>query len=396
MRLAASAKAGYYPINEQAVVDLVKHLYLKAAKPEKPNDKIQILDPCAGEGSAAKQIAEALGIPNQGIYTCELDKGRSEKILENIPGGNHIGPASYFGSQITGFSFGLAFVNPPFDFEYGGGRREEQSFVERAARQLCSHGVMVMVCPLMAFIGNRPFIEFFDSMFEEISIYKLSDELREYNEIVVFAKKRKVQLPSAEIYGHGELHAIKAQWTGYLTFQNIPPLGTVQPVWVNGNADFYKRETELRTYEVPRCWKPSTFKKTTHTDEELAAAIANSPLNKHIQEVKVSGPARPPLPLDKGHLGLILASGMLDGPVMGPHGVHIVRGSSHKVEYHNKEASKSEENPDTGAVTTTDVFSQKPVTVIRCVDRRGTIWTFSSESEEKLLEDDAHQEETGW
>jgi hypothetical protein len=69
---------------------------------------------------------------------------------------------------------------------------------------------------------------------------------------------------------------------------------------------------------------------------------------------------------------------MLDGVVDGPHGPHVVRGSSSKFTYHNKELSGSEENPDTGAVTTKDVFSERMVTIIRCVTQDGTIHTFSN------------------
>lgn len=73
---------------------------------------------------------------------------------------------------------------------------------------------------------------------------------------------------------------------------------------------------------------------------------------------------------------------MLDGVVDGPHGVHVVRGSSHKKEYHNKEASKSEEDPETGVVTTKDVYSERLVTVIRCVEQDGVIYTHSSDAGE--------------
>lgn len=55
------------------------------------------------------------------------------------------------------------------------------------------------------------------------------------------------------------------------------------------------------------------------------------------------------------------------------------KGSSFKVEYHNKQASTSEENPDTGAVTTKDVYSQRMVTVIRAVADEGEIRSFSNE-----------------
>ena len=65
----------------------------------------------------------------------------------------------------------------------------------------------------------------------------------------------------------------------------------------------------------------------------------------------------------------------------------MVRGSSHKVEYHNKEMSTSEANPESGAVTTKDVFSQRMITVIRVVEQDGVIQTFSNEPTEKDLDD---------
>ena len=84
---------------------------------------------------------------------------------------------------------------------------------------------------------------------------------------------------------------------------------------------------------------------------------------------------------------------MLNGVVVGPHGVHVVRGSSHKVEYHNKELSTNEVNPDSGAVTTKDVFSQRMVTVIRVVEQDGKIATFSNSPEEEKDQDDQECDE---
>jgi hypothetical protein len=400
-RLGSQALAGFYPASPLAIGQLVKHLYCRLPSPERPKDTLQIIDPCAGEGLAVRQIAGALGIPNGHVYCVELDAARTETIKENVPGCNIIGPASFMGGvMITGYSFGVAYVNPPFDHEYGGGRREEQAFCEKAHKLLAIHGVMVLVCPLKAFVGNRDFVEFFDSRFEDVSVYKFPDganpdgtPIRPYNEIVVFGRKRRQDLPRDLLYKSGTLHLMQAQYNGYITLNSLPPLGAVQPAhYTNGNPS-YDREADLRTFEVPPCWRPNTFKKITLTDDELVAEVGKSPLNRHLLEVTPREPDAPPLPLDKGHLGLMLASGKLDGPVEGPRGVHIVRGSSHKVEYHNKEASTSEENPDTGAVTTRDVFSQRPVTVIRCVDHRGVIWTHSNEPDEKALEDDARNEE---
>ena len=115
----------------------------------------------------------------------------------------------------------------------------------------------------------------------------------------------------------------------------------------------------------------------------MIEVVENSPLAKHLTAIEPREIPRPPLPLDKGHLGLILASGILDGVVDSPYGPHVVRGSSTKVEYYNKEASDSTEDPETGAVTTKDVFSQRMVTIIRCVTGDGTLHTYSNSPKEE-------------
>jgi hypothetical protein len=196
--------------------------------------------------------------------------------------------------------------------------------------------------------------------------------------VVLFGRKRKIEIPAGSLREHGTLHKREWQWRGYVQIENIPPLGAVQPTsWYRGNPS-YDRKEELDVWALERAWKPGTFKKTSLTEEELAAALEGSPLVRHLQEVKPIPVARPPLPLDKGHLGLILASGMLDGVVNTPHGPHVVRGSSTKVEYRNKAASSSTMNPETDAVTTKTVFSEKPVTIIRCVTGDGELYSFSN------------------
>jgi Uncharacterised methyltransferase family (DUF6094) len=389
VRLAAQAKLGWYPAAPEAIAELVKHLHVRPPDPDKRLDPVHILDPCAGEGRAIQQLADALGVDPGHIYAIELDAGRAESARSNLPGSHVLGPASFLGVQVSGQSFGLAYVNPPFDDELGGGRREEQAFAERATRLLVPRGVLVLVGPLKALAGNRPFFTFLDAHYDELGVYKFPDGHRPYNEIVVIGRKRREAIPADAVYQHGNLHRLGLTWDsggGYL-MGHLPALGQLQPVsWRNGHPS-PDREPALRTWEVPRTARPGTFKKTAFTDAELVAAVAASPLNALLREVKIPPPLSPPLPLDKGHLGLILASGMLNGIVEGPHGVHVVRGSSHKVEYHNKEQSSSEENPETGAVTTKDVFSQRMVTAIRVVEQDGTIRTFSNEPEVKDLDD---------
>ena len=313
-----------------------------------------------------------------------------------MPKHQHVGPAGFLGVQITGGSFGLVYCNPPFDTELGGGKREEQTFAEASTRKLVPKGILVLVCPLKALLGNREFVEFMDANYEELCVYKFPDgddqdgnTIRPYNEIIVIGKKRGTPIPTDKVEKYGKLHQMQFQWRGYIEMRSLPPIGGVQPKgWSNGSPS-YDREQDIRTWEIPHSWKPHVFKKIAFTEAELEAVIAESDLNKLLDEVPIPPPNAPPLPLDKGHLGLILASGMLDGVVEGPHGVHVVRGGSHKVEYHNKELSTSEVNPDSGAVTTKDVFSQRMVTVIRVVEQDGDILTFSNvfRSGRRILDD---------
>jgi hypothetical protein len=389
MRLAAQARLGFYPAAPAAIAELLKHLRVVPPDPARKNDATNVIDPCCGEGTAIHQIATGLGVADEYVHTVELDLARSDAAKALMPKHRHLGPASFLGSMITGHSMGLAYVNPPFDDELGGGRREEQSFAQAATRLLVPRGVLALVCPLRALVGNRNFCAFLDANFDESALYKFPDVCRPYNEIVFLGKKRRQELPVDAAQKAGPLHQMMAHWSGYVTIDGLPALGQPQPTsWHNGRPG-YEREPGLRVWDIPPSWAPSTFKKTAFTDAELLAAIEASPLNRVLLEVPAPPPNCPPLPLDKGHLGLILASGMLDGVVEGPHGVHVVRGSSHKVEYHNKEASSSEANPETGAVTTKDVYSQRMVTVIRCAAEDGTIHTFSNTPQEEKDEDDA-------
>jgi predicted RNA methylase len=383
---------GFYPAPTEAIAPLLKHLATAPANPDRKLDTLNILDPCAGEGLALKQIADGIGADH--VYAVELDQGRVNAIKANIPNANVIGPASFLGTQITFGSMSIAYVNPPFDAELGGGKREEQAFAEKATNNLKVGGILVLVCPLKALNGNQSFCTFIDRFYEDVAVYKFPDgqtedgkEIRSYNEIVVFGKKRKIELPLESARDIGCLHKMEFHWGYSGQMNSLPPLGARQPTsFANGRAS-YQIDDDIRTWEVPRTWKPHAFKKTMFTEAELIAEVAASPLGSLLKEVKIPPPAAPPLPLDKGHLGLILASGMLDGVVEGPHGVHVVRGSSHKVEYHNKPASSSEANPESGAVTTKDVFSQRMVTVIRVVADDGVIMTFSNEPKEKDTDD---------
>ena len=333
---------------------------------------ISILDPCCGKGEAIKQLADVLGIPEGNVYTVELDPDRGKAVKTNIPGGNHISPATFLGCQITGSSFGLAYVNPPFDQELGGGRREEQAFVERATPLLVHKGILVLICPLTALAGHGTFVDYLDANYEDIRVYRFPDgkdpqgnTIRQYKEIAVIGKKRKETLPR-DALSNGTLHGMDLRWRDSFQIEDLPSLGQVQPMSWNHGSPSYQREDHIHTWQIEHSWRPNTFKKNSLTEEELDEALEQSPLNRLFREPPPMLAAEPPLSLDKGHLGMILASGVLDGVIHGPNGSHVVRGSSYKKQYLDREATVSTVNVETGSVTTKDTYRERMITCIRC------------------------------
>jgi hypothetical protein len=87
------------------------------------------------------------------------------------------------------------------------------------------------------------------------------------------------------------------------------------------------------------------------TPEDLCDALNASPLWKLTTEVPEIPKPRPPLPLSRGHLALLLASGQLDGVVAPPGETpHVVRGTARKV-------------PSTPTVTTEELEGGRERTV---------------------------------
>jgi hypothetical protein len=107
---------GFYPVDNEALGLLARAFRVEG--------ETAILDPCASEGAAIRCLGETLGVPQERTYAIEL--------AENLPEAKRLGPASFMGTHVSPNAFGLAWVNPPFQDETGGGRRVEYSFLTRA------------------------------------------------------------------------------------------------------------------------------------------------------------------------------------------------------------------------------------------------------------------------
>ena len=309
-----------------------------------------MIDPCAGEGAAIRQLSDLLGCPPTMTFAIELDDSRAEILRATLPESQILAPANFFGCRASLNSFSFIWLNPPFDDSYGGHRVEDQ-FLRTATDWLMPGGVMALVCPEDVVEEYSDARRHFTTYYENCMIVPFPEGHRSFGEVVVFGHKRA----RPEVNRAGP--SARKSWES-----------------VEAPNDF--------RYHIPPGNGPRLFQKIEPTESELHRMLANSPLRSHLTAGAEVPLPTPPLALGVGHVALLLASGHLDGLVH-PEGKppHVVRGSSTKREYISDETA--DVNPD-GSTTTRTTYSERIDLVVRTVDPTGKIRTF--------LENDAQAE----
>ena len=293
MRLTAQIRGGFYKCAPE-VVELIGRLitYRDGA----------ILDPCAGEGEAIDVLARTLGVPPDKVYAIELERERCATTKARLEGGHVMDVCSFFDAKVSAGSLALMFTNPPFDDNVRGGR-VEVDFLIRSTSLLVPGGVLCLVVPEhVAENSYQPIPMHLLEHYEQLSVLTFPEKHRPFNEVVIIGIKRRNHVPVEE-----------AAWDQEVQHQ---PLAGCALKWTGPDKAGF----------------PKTFEKGGLTEEELKTALAASPLWKMTDLPDVRRTPRPPLPLSRGHLALMLASGQLDGVVAPPDDEpHIVRGVALKV-----------------------------------------------------------------
>jgi len=300
MRLEGQIKMGYYP-TPLSVVERVKS-FLKF-----PEKKVTILDPCCGEGLAMKHLVSGCHVETYGI---ELDKKRAQEAKLNL---DHVLACGYEEARITNNTFSILWLNPPYDFETMGDNvermteRKEKTFLINTIKYLKVGGILVYIIPQSRL--DKSIAKTLSSKFENIQVYRFMDgEYEGYKQIVVFGRKKRNTEPDE---------------TEYLNLAQVPGFSLDEIPIMAGDI-----------YDVPPGDEIPLLRSSIVELEEMEREVRNSPLWKRLNEMflrKNANLKRPPLPLHSGHLGLLLASGCLDGLVGEGDERHIVRGKVAKV-----------------------------------------------------------------
>lgn len=328
MRLASQAKLGYYPVTPETI-----NLVCQSLKLTDPANTF-LLDPCCGQGNALGQLGQTLGVPHENRYGVELDEGRAESAQQH---GNVL-HSSFFGARIVPVqSFSLVWCNPPYENEIkqdddDRGRQLEIAFIQHALKYATVHGVLVLHAPLDRI--TEAVEEIFSTSCYKSVLVELPDNLRPYREALVVGYK-----------------SLTAQRAGYR-----PRL---------------QRVGRMPELVVPTGNKLKHFSQVTPTDEEIERSLAGAKYLKVFEQKTVREKMRPVLPLGPGHLGLTLASGLLDG-LFEPDGyeAHVVRGIAFK----EPEMAKDETTEDDkGKITNTKTYRENIKLKIRCLTAGGSI-----------------------
>ena len=346
MRPPAIEKMGYYPTHENVARVILTYI---SPAPERG----RLLDPCCGEGTAAQMLGNSLNCETWGS---ELSYKRAE-IASRVM--NKVHQAPWESTWLTPTSISFLFLNPPYDTDTIDNQgRLEATFLKTTTPTLVKGGLLVYIIPQRMF-ANPDIAKRLATYYQDFTIGLYEDSA--YKQAILFAKRRDgIHVPE-----NGEVEKVQA-W-GLAILENLQPapepIYTIPPAPERGFNN-----------------QPITFKRKDWTDEEtVEATLSNGAMQtsawKDLLNPKRSetGSVSPVMPLKKGHVAMLMASGMIGIiRIMGDDGKPmLVKGRVIKEQDTtvSEDASGNEvEKIKDRFVTTVTVVTKEGVQVIKDVD----------------------------
>ena len=289
MRLAAQAKMGYYPTPEQVTPIIAR--YLKRQR----EGLIRILDPCAGMGTAVKQIGDVLQAETYGIEI-DLERGNHAKeILARCL------ITDYENTRISHGSFSLLWLNPPYDWatrnsDIEKAERYERAFLRDCVYYLRPKGILVYLIPQRRLDGQ--IANMLSYRFEQISVYRFPEEsYKSFRQLVIFGvlknKSDKDESKANYLKNCG-------------SFKTVVPHLPIEPPQVYevplspSRADFVFRSKDIDPVEL---------------EEEIQRYGLFDQVKDMTTPLRMAEKIRPIMPLRHGHIAQIMACGLMNGVV---------------------------------------------------------------------------------
>ena len=323
MRLAAQAKAGFYPTPKPIYEAISK--YLKCQFNDS-NGLIRMIDPCVGDGEPLAYIAKLLRdktIAKIETYGIEISHERGRLAKEII---DHCLITDYKKTRISNRVFNLLYLNPPYDDETMSldmdiqqSKRYELSFLKDSIRYLKPDGILVYIIPRLR-ISVRV-ARILSHNFRNIKIFQFPSDLYDrFKQVVIFAKfKRKIERDLSS-----EQYLIKCGRNEVVTPNIITS-------WLNNYYDVPVLSNKQRKSKI--LFSTTAINPNELIDEIKQHGLIEDFVSKFNMKTIDKVNTRPIMPMKYGHLAQALASGLMNGVVTDKNGENplLVRGSTRKV-----------------------------------------------------------------
>ena len=275
------ARMGYFPTD----LSHVKMLKDAIVFPEAP---VNLIDPCCGEGLALQAFAKGVQARTYGI---EIDEVRGEEAQRRI---QRVGYGSFFHSRISLNAFQGLWLNPPYlsvPSEHGS-KRLEKAFLADSIRHLQVGGIMIYIIPY--YRATPDVCRVLCENFTDLRVHRfIGKEFERFKQVAIIGKKIERR----------EAEKMAKRLSEYMLDADKIPLITDLP------KDCYEMPAATKTVEL--------FKGAVFNVNELADQLKKSPSIERLFEERTldNRERRPLLPLNLSQVGLVGASGMMNGLV---------------------------------------------------------------------------------
>lgn len=341
-------KNGYYPTDEVTLGRLLQAI-------DAPAQRVAVLDPCCGEGSALAELAAHLkSMDAQPMtYGVEYNAQRASNARQWL---DVVAHADISDMAIKVRQFGALFLNPPYgdmvsdqaqlDIAHAGRQRLEKHFYRLAHPWLAADGVLVLILPHTVF--DTELANLIAKSYRDVHVFMAPEQ--QFKQCVLFGIKRRSDKLDIEL-----AKQLVAMGTG----EQLPP--ELPEHW------------SLPRYTIPECrLEAMHFVASRIQGDGLHHELCR--LERHTMwpqferefGVQVQAHRRPLRPLRDWHLALALAAGQISGMVESSDGRKLlVKGDTHKAR--SLKVTFEEAGKD-GDVREVKTFTDRFVPVIKGIE----------------------------
>lgn len=337
-RIASQSKGGFYATPEGQISLILPHLKVTEGK-----GYLNLLDPCAGEGEALKQLEthfRNIEDITSLSYGVELEETRAKKANEVLDIVIH----DAYENLRTEANYNLVWLNPPYDEVFH--ERTELRFLRTLSsksKNVFANNGLLLFCVPQYVLDKCAMI--LSERFRDIKVYRFTDDAYDvFKQVVVFG-----------YFGSpGNREKVK-ETRDYL--REIAKEGPeVLPTLEEISEEYYLQPSDQQI---------SLFRAGRLKPEELLQDLKDSAVFSEFEkrvtpEVRKNSMKRPLLPLKMAHAGIAIASGAVGGNM----GNHIVVGFT-------KSVTNLAEQPDEEGITKKEIYTKQHKSVVRVFTRNG-------------------------